>query len=65
MLILTRSTNETVVISDMDTGKVLCTVVLAEGHCKKAKLGFIAPSDVSIMRGEIVCVDSPRPDDVS
>jgi carbon storage regulator len=47
MLVLTRKSNETIVID----GKIKVTIVAIQGHC--VRLGIDAPSSVPVNRSEV------------
>lgn len=48
MLVLSRKVGEKIIIND----NITVTVVAVEGH--RVRLGFTAPSDVCIMRSEVL-----------
>jgi carbon storage regulator len=49
MLVLTRKPGETVILDN----KISVTVASVVGN--KVRLGFVAPDDVRILRGELAC----------
>jgi carbon storage regulator len=58
MLVLTRKTNESVVIA----GGIEVMVVQVRGN--RVRLGFRAPANISIQRRERTGIPAGRPDDV-
>jgi carbon storage regulator CsrA len=54
MLVLSRRTNESILISEADGCGVACRVTVLEIQRGKVKLGFDAGGDVSIIRTEVI-----------
>jgi carbon storage regulator CsrA len=61
MLVLTRHTDERIIIRRQDGTEIVIVIVQVDRALNKVRLGFEAPNDTAIWREEIDPQRHPRP----